>query len=39
MDFESDCQLESREYGSLFESEGLEGMNAFLEKRVPKWQD
>jgi enoyl-CoA hydratase len=39
MDFESGCQLESREFGSLFENEGLEGMKAFLEKRAPKWQD
>ncbi len=38
MDFESGCQLESREFGSLFENEGLEGMKAFLEKRAPKWQ-
>lgn len=39
MGFESGCQLESREFGSLFENEGLEGMKAFLEKRAPKWQN
>ncbi|MCK4942784.1 MAG: enoyl-CoA hydratase/isomerase family protein [Candidatus Aminicenantes bacterium] len=39
MDFESGCQLESREFSSLFENEGLEGMKAFLEKRAPKWQN
>ena len=38
MDFESGCALESEKFGSLFENEGAEGMQAFLEKRPPKWQ-
>jgi enoyl-CoA hydratase len=38
MDFESGCQLEAREFATLFEDEGVEGMQAFLEKRAPKWQ-
>jgi len=39
MDFDSGCQLESREFATLFEDEGIEGMQAFLEKRDPKWPD
>lgn len=39
MDFESGCALESERFGSLFENEGIEGMQAFLEKRAPRWPD
>ena len=38
-DFLSGCQLEAREFATLFEDEGIEGMKAFLEKRSPNWQD
>ncbi|MBM3435198.1 MAG: crotonase [Bacteroidetes bacterium] len=39
MDFERGCELESRQFGTLFGkgSEGEEGMRAFLEKRKPNW--
>ena len=38
MDFESGCSLEAEAFGSLFEgAEAVEGMKAFLEKRVPQW--
>jgi enoyl-CoA hydratase len=37
-DFESGMALEVREFGSLFENEGAEGMRAFLEKRKPDWK-
>lgn len=39
MDFEKGCELEAKEFGSLFGkgSEGEEGMKAFLEKRKPNW--
>ncbi len=30
-------ELESMEFGTLFEGEGAEGMKAFLEKRKPAW--
>jgi enoyl-CoA hydratase len=30
-------ELESKEFGNLFEGEGEEGMKAFLEKRKPAW--
>jgi enoyl-CoA hydratase len=30
-------ELESNEFGTLFEGEGEEGMKAFLEKRKPAW--
>jgi len=36
-DFMSGCELESKEFGSLFGNEGAEGMRAFLEKRKPVW--
>ncbi len=39
-DFEKACTMESKAFGSLFgneESEGREGMRAFLEKRKPAW--
>lgn len=36
-DFDSGCQLEADEFGSLFGNEGEEGMRAFLEKREPNW--
>jgi len=36
-DFMSGCELESKEFGSLFGNEGAEGMRAFLEKRKPNW--
>jgi enoyl-CoA hydratase len=39
MDFDSGCQLESREFAALFNEEGIEGMKAFLEKRSPEWPD
>lgn len=35
--FEAGCDIESKEFSSLFEGEGREGMKAFLEKRPPKW--
>jgi enoyl-CoA hydratase len=35
--FEKGCELETREFGSLFRDEGEEGMKAFLEKRKPEW--
>jgi len=37
MDFESGCNLEANEFGSLFGNEGEEGMRAFIEKRKPNW--
>jgi enoyl-CoA hydratase len=36
-DFSSGCEIESKEFGSLFGNEGAEGMRAFLEKRKPNW--
>ena len=36
-DFEDGCNLEAKEFGSLFGNEGTEGMKAFLEKRKPEW--
>ena len=30
-------EMESDQFGSLFEGEGIEGMKAFLEKRKPEW--
>ncbi len=36
-DFDTGCEMESRDFGSLFQGEGEEGMRAFLEKRPPKW--
>lgn len=39
-DFEKACTMESQVFGSLFgneDSEGREGMRAFLEKRKPAW--
>jgi enoyl-CoA hydratase/carnithine racemase len=36
-DFNSGCEIESKEFGSLFGNEGAEGMRAFLEKRKPNW--
>jgi len=36
-DFTAGCAMESRKFGSLFENEGREGMQAFLEKRSPDW--
>lgn len=35
--FDQGCELETREFGSLFRNEGEEGMKAFLEKRKPEW--
>ena len=37
MDFAQGSALETKEFGSLFENEGTEGMKAFLEKRTPNW--
>jgi enoyl-CoA hydratase len=37
LDFESGCALEAEKFGTLFETDGAEGMKAFLEKRPPKW--
>lgn len=39
MEFEKGCELEAKQFGSLFGkgSEGEEGMKAFLEKRKPNW--
>jgi enoyl-CoA hydratase len=36
-DFYAGCELEAKEFGSLFGNEGTEGMTAFLEKRKPEW--
>ncbi|MCD4746000.1 MAG: enoyl-CoA hydratase/isomerase family protein [Bacteroidales bacterium] len=36
-DFNTGCNLESEEFGSLFGDEGEKGMRAFLEKRKPNW--
>lgn len=36
-DFAEGCELEAKEFGSLFGNEGTEGMKAFLEKRKPEW--
>ena len=38
--FEVGCELEAEQFGSLFgtNSEGEEGMKAFLEKRKPEWK-
>jgi enoyl-CoA hydratase len=35
--FKDGCKAESVKFGSLFGNEATEGMNAFLEKRPPKW--
>lgn len=37
MDFADACKLESAEFGSLFDNEGKEGMEAFLQKRKPNF--
>ncbi|MEN8154128.1 MAG: enoyl-CoA hydratase-related protein [Acidobacteriota bacterium] len=37
--FDTGSALESKEFGSLFGDEGTEGMNAFLEKRKPRWRE
>ena len=37
VDFMCGCELESKNFGSLFGNEGAEGMRAFLEKRKPNW--
>lgn len=37
MNFTEGSNLETKEFGSLFENEGTEGMKAFLEKRKPNW--
>jgi enoyl-CoA hydratase len=39
MSFEEGSKLESEYFGSQFKAEGEEGMEAFLEKRKPKWQN
>jgi enoyl-CoA hydratase len=36
--FDKGCALEAEKFGSLFENEGKEGMEAFLEKRPPQWK-
>jgi len=38
-DIDSGSGIESKEFGTLFENEGTEGMNAFLEKRDPVWEE
>ncbi|MFC2121476.1 enoyl-CoA hydratase/isomerase family protein [Bacteroidota bacterium] len=35
--FSDGCMLESNEFSNLFESDGIEGMKAFIEKRKPNW--
>jgi enoyl-CoA hydratase len=37
MSFAEGCNLEAKEFSSLFGNEGREGMQAFLEKRKPNW--
>jgi enoyl-CoA hydratase len=39
MSFGEGSKLESEYFGSQFKAEGEEGMEAFLEKRKPKWQN
>jgi enoyl-CoA hydratase len=39
MPFEEGSKLESEYFGSQFKAEGEEGMEAFLQKRKPKWQN
>lgn len=38
MDMNKAFDLESEEFSTLFESDGPEGMTAFLEKRKPNWK-
>lgn len=38
MDLNKAYDLESEEFSTLFESDGPEGMTAFLEKRKPNWK-
>lgn len=38
MDITKGFDLESEEFSTLFESDGPEGMKAFLEKRKPNWK-
>ncbi|NOQ23845.1 MAG: hypothetical protein GQ564_00650 [Bacteroidales bacterium] len=38
MDINKAYDLESEEFSTLFESDGPEGMTAFLEKRKPNWK-
>ena len=38
MDIAKGFDLESEEFSTLFESDGPEGMKAFLEKRKPNWK-
>ncbi len=35
--FENGCKLEAQEFGSLFDTDAIEGMKAFMEKRNPNW--
>jgi len=37
--FEEGSELESKYFGSQFQAEGEEGMEAFLQKRKPNWQE
>jgi len=37
LSFHEACKLESDEFSKLFESDGIEGMKAFVEKRKPEW--
>jgi len=39
MSFEEGSELESEYFGSQFKDEGEEGMEAFLQKRKPNWQN
>ena len=35
--FENGCKFEAREFGNLFNSDAIEGLKAFMEKRIPNW--
>lgn len=36
--FENGCNLEAVEFGNLFNSDAIEGLNAFMDKRKPDWK-
>ena len=39
LNFKEACELETKEFSTLFVDEGQEGINAFLEKRKAKWTE
>jgi enoyl-CoA hydratase len=38
LSYEEAFKLEAKEFGSLFDTDAIEGMKAFMEKRKPNWQ-